>query len=144
CSYLWDVPISYRTLDANNWKDSNTWLLRNQKNIQIPRGQGVDWIKVNNDYMGYYAVNYDEDVWNIFASMMQNDAQRSKFTPSDRANLIADAFKLAAAAQLNYSIPFEFAKSLRKETHAVPWEIGYYALENIRLLLASSPTSSAL
>ena len=63
---------------------------------------------------------------------------------ADRANLIADSFKLASAGQLPYSIPLQLSLSLNLETHAVPWDVAYGGLDKIRSLLKEGKSEAAL
>ncbi len=45
-----------------------------------------------------------------------------EFNPVDRANLLDDAFNLAHASHIDYSIALNLAKYLPKEIHYIPWK----------------------
>ena len=44
------------------------------------------------------------------------------FTPSDRSNLINDAFNLARAGLLNYDVALDMTSYLDKEDVYLPWK----------------------
>lgn len=90
----------------------------------------VTWLKVNKDQVGYYRVNYPVEMWEgLSSSLMQSPGL---FSAADRAHLISDAFALADAGQLNYSIALNLTKYLSKEMEYVPWSVAISRLINIR------------
>ena len=86
---------------------------------------------------GYYRVNYPEENWIAFGDLMFNWAMQSKTNPSsepplptaDRVNLLNDAFSLASAHRLSYSIALNLTKYLVSERELAPWET---ALDELR------------
>jgi glutamyl aminopeptidase len=54
---------------------------------------------------------------------------------ADRANLVYDAFRLALAGKLSYSVALDLTKSLRHENHSVPWQLASTELKQIGSLL---------
>ena len=52
----------------------------------------VTWIKANANQSGYYRVNYDSATWNTLVRVL--NTKPATFSPSDRAQLIDDAFTL--------------------------------------------------
>ncbi|KAI8123265.1 Glutamyl aminopeptidase [Lucilia cuprina] len=93
----------------------------------------VDWIKFNKDQVGYYRVNYPTDMWqSLTKALFEN---RGVFSVSDRAHLINDAFVLADAGQVDYSIALELSKYLEKELDYVPWNVAASRLSAIKNLL---------
>lgn len=62
-------------------------------------------------------------------------------TPTDihvlnRAQLIDDAFALARAGYLDYSVPLNMSKYLKKEKSIIPW---YTAMNNFNYLIQRMP-----
>lgn len=94
-------------------------------------------MKFNYDQIGYYRVNYEEDMWKALNAALESDV--SSMSVLDRAHLLHDAFSLAAAQQLPYSTALEMTKYLKKETSFVPWDVASSKLKGIRNLLYSNP-----
>jgi hypothetical protein len=46
--------------------------------VVIPGSIEVDWIKLNNDFKGYYIVNYDKHLWEQIVQYLSNPDNRSK------------------------------------------------------------------
>lgn len=64
-------------------------------------------------------------------------------TPTDihvlnRAQLIDDAFTLARAGHLNYSVPLHISKYLKKENNTIPW---YTAMNRFNYLIERMPST---
>jgi hypothetical protein len=57
----------------------------------------------------------------------------------DRAGLIADAFALSRASQLNLTVALEIFKYLKSENHYVPWTAALNGLLYIGDMLSFSP-----
>lgn len=93
----------------------------------------VSWIKFNKNQVGYYRVNYPEDMWQEIISALVNN--RGVFSTADRAHLISDVFALADASQLNYSIALDLSAYLSKELDYVPWKVGISCLNSVKNLL---------
>ena len=83
--------------------------------------------------MGYYRVNYPTDMWQALISDLNSN--RGVFSIADRANLISDAFALADASQLEYSVALDLSTYLSKELDYVPWQVGRSHLNAIKNLL---------
>lgn len=80
----------------------------------------VDYIKCNINQTGFYRVNYPKEMWSsIIKTLMSN---HSKFSPTDRASLIDDAFSLCDAGELDASVPLELSLYLVNERDHAPWE----------------------
>ena len=52
----------------------------------------VTWIKANINQSGFYRVNYDAAMWRMLTQLMTT--KHTTFSPTDRAQLIDDAFTL--------------------------------------------------
>jgi len=81
-------------------------------------------------------VNYEVDNWMALIKQLNE-------TPTDihvlsRAQLIDDAFNLARAGQLDYSVALHLSKYLKYENNTTPW---YSAMNGFSYLLERMPRS---
>lgn len=86
----------------------------------ISNFRDTDWVLFNVQQIGFYRVNYDETNWKMLIDHLRSKEFIS--IPSvNRAALLDDAFNLARAGYIDYSIPFALSKYLKKETDYEPW-----------------------
>lgn len=118
-NYIWQIPLK--------WIDSVghsglLWLKEKQATLSLTQDSrnGSDWIKFNANGSSYVRVNYMESHWKHLAEVLQKNPKA--MSTSDRSNLLDDAFSLAKAGHINYSIPLELIKYMEKETEFVPWK----------------------
>ena len=65
--------------------------------------------------------------WSVFCAQVLSAA--------DRSSLLDDAFSLAAAGSLSYTVPLKLASYLSKESHYIPWKtVQSHLIEMERLL----------
>lgn len=50
--------------------------------VCIKTDSDVAWIKVNNDFKGYFYVNYDKKTWRTFISILKDPVKRRKVKKS--------------------------------------------------------------
>lgn len=74
---------------------------------------------MNKQFAGYFRTNYDEENWKLIASYLDSD-NFDKIPPLTRAGLLNDAFILARAGRLKYSVALELTKYLHRETDYIP------------------------
>ncbi|XP_076317960.1 uncharacterized protein LOC143229476 isoform X3 [Tachypleus tridentatus] len=141
-SYIWEIPFSYRTNEGGNIE--TYWLCSSQpEKIVLDLSKPEDtWVKFNVNNTGYYVVNYDVNQWQRFIQLLENNHE--EIGPSDRANLINDAFLLARAGYLNYETALDLSLYLKNERHLVPWSIAQTALTYITNILEDTKVSKAL
>lgn len=65
-----------------------------------------------------------------------------RLSVSDRTHLLDDAFSLASAGELEYSIAMDITSYLLEESHAIPWAVANAKLTTIDTLLSSTHISS--
>lgn len=63
---------------------------------------------------------------------------------TNRAQLLGDAFSLAKAGGLNYTIAFKLASSLVRETEYEPWYVAAKSFKYISKLLEAEQKTEAL
>ncbi|XP_063704235.1 glutamyl aminopeptidase-like [Culicoides brevitarsis] len=129
--YKWDVPVTYFTDTDKNV--TRTWLKRDQKSITIKVAPETAWLKLNKDQIGYYRVNYDEEMWEKLTNALVKDL--NVMSTVDRAHLLNDAFSLADATQLPFSVPLNLTQFLANERSFVPWKVAATRLKSIKSLL---------
>jgi len=136
-NYKWDIPVTYRT-DAT--PRELTWLNRSQDQVTIALPTNSTWVKFNVDQYGYYRVNYDISMWQQLAQVLKENHE--VLSAPDRSSLIDDAFSLAAAEQLPYTVALDLASYLEKETHFIPWRSAvrhFFRLDDLLMTTKAYP-----
>lgn len=100
----------------------------------------MKWIKFNKDQIGYYRVNYPLAEWKTLSDVLLKNL--SVFSISDRAHLLNDAFSLAEATQLDYSVALDLTRYLDNELEFIPWSVAYSKLAGIRNLMSNTDNYS--
>lgn len=134
--YRWSVPITY-ILDTFGTEEARSVILiHSAEEVGVTVAADVKWIKLNVHQVGYYRVNYEESIWNqIIQDLITNP---SNFDIADRAHLLNDAFALADASQLSYTVPLEMSAYLAQEQDFVPWYVAATKLEALKKSLMFS------
>ncbi|GBM61794.1 Glutamyl aminopeptidase, partial [Araneus ventricosus] len=127
-SYVWQIPLTYHTSES---QEVSTMFLNSSAkvNISVPSAK---WIKFNTNFTGYYLVNYDKKSWEIFTDELRNN--HTVFSPSDRLNLLYEAFTLASAGYLEYAVPLNLSRYLKKEKYHAVWNTALSELKRIKWL----------
>ncbi|NWR72530.1 AMPE aminopeptidase, partial [Centropus unirufus] len=113
--YKWNIPVKWRLGNSTNYDFYNT---------SDPEGIIIELppnslANVNPDHIGFYRVNYDSQNWaNINRLLVSN---HQDFSAADRAGILDDAFSLARAGLLDYSVPLNLTKYLTNERDYLPW-----------------------
>lgn len=147
-SYKWEIPISFITSEETSHIETH-WFRRTEDVVTIKLQEGVSWVKLNNQNMGYYLVNYEDSMWKELHNVLTSNHKvtipcdiqfvcliKKYWTmyvkvsyifqilhASDRGSLIYNAFRLAEANQLSYDIALLMIDYLNRETHYFPWSI---------------------
>ena len=128
--YKWNVPITY-FLDSSETNEVNSIIFEyDQDAVGVALPANFKWLKLNVHQLGYYRVNYDSDIWEQLIQQLVDEPTR--FDIADRANLLEDAFALADASQLSYSVPLEMTAYLAQELDFVPWYVATSKLLSLR------------
>ena len=91
---------------------------------------------VNVQQTGFYRVNYDDNNWSLIASRLATDP--ASVHRVNRAQLLDDAFNLARAGQLDYTIPLSLTEYLAHEDDYIPWSTTFRALGYINSMIYRS------
>ncbi|XP_049946237.1 aminopeptidase N-like [Schistocerca serialis cubense] len=128
----WDVPLTFTTGQEGDFSSTATrqWLPADAGEAQLSvTVASDDWLLVNIQEVGFYRVNYDTDNWALLAAQLQTD--HSAIGVVNRAQILDDAFQLARAGLLDYSVALDNTAYLFAEQEYVPW---YSALTAISYL----------
>ncbi|XP_077297060.1 aminopeptidase N-like isoform X2 [Arctopsyche grandis] len=139
---LWHIPISFAVgnTKADSWNTTpNAWLEKTPRTIVLlPDGSNSTWIYFNIKAIGYYRVNYDYKNWKLLEYGLYDAPD--EFPPVTRGQLLDDAFSLAQAGQLNYTVALDLTKyMIDTEKKLIPW---YATLTNLQLLYMGLQRSS--
>ncbi|XP_073818649.1 aminopeptidase A-like [Musca autumnalis] len=133
-NYKWTIPLTY--IYDNDATVKREWFGHDQASVTVEVPSETRWLKFNSHQIGYYRVNYEEDMWNeIIADLV---ATPSKFAIADRAHLLNDIFSLADASQIPYNIALDMTTYLEKESDFVPWYVAATKLQALQINLMHS------
>lgn len=96
-----------------------------------------------NKCLGYYRVNYDNELWHRIIFALKSD-DMYKIPVSSRAQLVDDAFALAKAGELEYGMVFYLANYLVQETEFEPWYAAAKSLKHLLRILDIHNENNAL
>lgn len=154
--HKWYIPLTY-TRKSDNGSISTLWLKKETSlkvvNFTIPKND--NWILFNVDQAGifkcpkyeplincfflkgFYRVNYDKQNWRLLQQQLMKNHEA--ISPSNRGQLLNDAFELAFAGLLDYHIPFQLTKYLKlKERNYIPWNSVYNSLRSLEIIIGST------
>ncbi|XP_071569022.1 aminopeptidase N [Temnothorax nylanderi] len=137
----WWIPLTFVTEKSNSTFDRTTttvWLKPQDKSTIIGSVEPNSWVIFNNQQVGYYRVNYDEDNWKMLIRYLKSNNFKNIHV-INRAALLDDSFNLARAGYVNYSVPFDLARYLRRETEYEPWVAAVNNFNFLNHILACSP-----
>ncbi|KAI8422426.1 hypothetical protein MSG28_006266 [Choristoneura fumiferana] len=115
-SYRWFVPITFKTNKGVHEKV--LWFDDTTDSVTITE-KDVKWLKLNNDQVGYYRVNYPLEMWQSLIEQLK--LKSDQLTISDRAHLLNDVFALAEAGVVPYELALNLTTYLPVEEDYVPW-----------------------
>lgn len=136
----WWIPLNFATKSINDFSNTGPsyWLSPDETLVLLGTVSPNDWIIFNIQQTGYYRVNYDERNWEMLTDYLKSENYR-KIHKANRAALLDDAFNLARAGYLNYSIPFDLSNYLIRETDYEPWVAAVNSFKFLNKMLSSLP-----
>lgn len=117
-NYKWFVPITFKTDTAT--KNEVTWLADTAQDVTLKINADDKWLKINNNQVGYYRVNYDETTWQALIEALKSKS--NQLSGADRSQLLDDVFALAEARAVPYSIALDLTTYLLVENELTPWQ----------------------
>ncbi|XP_042727279.1 glutamyl aminopeptidase [Lagopus leucura] len=127
--YKWNIPVKWGLGNSTNYTFYN---VSDSAGITITSPDSA-FLNINPDHIGFYRVNYDSQNWNELTNLLVSNHET--FSVADRAGILDDAFSLARAGLVNYSVPLELTKYLVNETDYLPWHRAISAVTYIADML---------
>lgn len=138
----WWIPLTFVTEESNStFFDRTTtaaWLKPQTKSTIIGSVEPNSWVIFNVQQVGYYRVNYDKNNWKMVIHHLKLKNFK-KIHVINRAALLDDAFNLARAGYVDYSVPFDLARYLTREIEYEPWVAAVNNFNFLNHILACSP-----
>lgn len=137
----WWIPLTFVIEESNSTFDRTivaAWLKPQTKNTIIGSVKSNSWVIFNIQQVGYYRVNYDRNNWKMLIQYLKLKNLK-KIHVINRAALLDDAFNLARAGYVDYSISFDLARYLTRETEYEPWVAAVNNFNFLNRILACSP-----
>uniref|UniRef100_A0A182K6I8 Aminopeptidase N n=1 Tax=Anopheles christyi TaxID=43041 RepID=A0A182K6I8_9DIPT len=125
-AHVYHIPYDFTGGNAPNFEPAGyAWLSSKADKIStgVPNDQ---WIIFNRQQNGYYRVNYDAHNWDLLIEALHSDP--SQIHHRNRAQLVNDAYNLARADRIDFTVPLRLMGYLRKETQYAPWTAAGSAL----------------
>ncbi|XP_053690821.1 aminopeptidase N-like [Sabethes cyaneus] len=120
--HVWYIPYNFaHEGNASFELNSFDWLTTRAARLTIDV-EPEQWLLFNRQQFGFYRVNYDTRNWRLLTDALI--ASSASFHPQNRAQLIDDAFYLARANQLDFSVVLEMMFALRNDHEYLPWAAG--------------------
>ncbi|XP_039751351.1 glutamyl aminopeptidase isoform X2 [Pararge aegeria] len=138
--YRWYIPITYKTNKGP--KNGVTWFPNNQESVTLTLGEGEKWLKINNNQVGYYRVDYTADMWQNLIQELKSRSEQ--LTISDRAHLLNDIFALAESEIVPYAVALDLSTYLNVESDFVPWEAATSVFSTLSERLTNTPAHGYL
>lgn len=135
----WWVPVSYTSPEEEEpWEDTlpTLWLPpSNQTSTIILEGVDVQApLLLNVKQTAFYRVNYDLDNWELISSCLRSD--HTAIHRMNRAQLLDDAFNLAKAGLLDYSMALDLTFYLSQESDYLPWSAALSGLSYLAKMVS--------
>ncbi|XP_054003457.1 aminopeptidase N-like [Hylaeus anthracinus] len=138
----WWIPLNFVTkssLADFSHTAAKEWLRPEDKMLVINISlSSEDWVIFNVQQIGYYRVNYDERNWRMLIDYLRS-GDFIKIHKGNRAALLDDAFNLARAGYVDYSIPFNLSSYLVQEFDYEPWVSAVNNFKFLNKMLSSVP-----
>lgn len=129
-NYKWIIPFKYA--ESVDLKKGKVSILSLESTIVA---SSAEWLLGNYNHKGFYRVNYDAQGWeHIIRNMISN---HKIFSIPDRAGVLDNAFALARADIIPYSIPLRLSKYLKREESEIIWKIFMDNMQFLNTLLSS-------
>ncbi|XP_055602736.1 aminopeptidase N-like [Uranotaenia lowii] len=139
--HVWYIPYNVANQrDEDFTLNEFQWLTTKAARIQLDVDED-QWVIFNRQQVGFYRVNYDPQNWELIIKALIANPQ--SIHPFNRAQLIDDAFNLAKADLLDFSIVLRLITSLKHDIDYIPWAAANNVLNYVhKKLLGTAHQSS--
>ncbi|XP_017290340.1 glutamyl aminopeptidase [Kryptolebias marmoratus] len=133
--YKWTIPVKWHSVKSG--KNTTTMFDKETAELVVSDYSAVEdgLLKVNDDHMGFYRVNYDDDMWTAISQQLQTN--HLEFDAADRTSYIDDVFALARADLVNYGNAFNLTMYLRNESDYIVWNRVASSIAYVRDMLSN-------
>ncbi|XP_030046715.1 glutamyl aminopeptidase isoform X2 [Microcaecilia unicolor] len=118
-NYVWNIPVKWYT-SVNKTENAVFYNKSETAGIQLTDTNVDGILKINPAHIGFFRVNYEQSTWKDLADFLFQS--HMSFSEADRAGFFDDAFALASADIVNYSVALNLTKYLMKEKDYLPWQ----------------------
>lgn len=142
----WDIPLTYTISHSPNFETFETiWFPANASSITIENilHGGSGWVVFNVGEIGYYRVNYDDELWSQIQSALYSD-NFGDIATINRAQIVDDVFNLARAGLVSYTRALNIVAYLEYETEYYPWYSALTALTFLNRRIGKDETLAPL
>ncbi|XP_054081884.1 aminopeptidase N isoform X2 [Zeugodacus cucurbitae] len=130
---FWWIPIVL--VEQNRLDFLNTtpyiWLEKTREKTLTEMPNRNFFIIMNPEEIGPFIVNYDEHNWNMISKFLQIKSNLETIPALTRAKLINDAWNLAYAGDLAFSIALDVTLFLKSERNPVVWNPLFTLIDEI-------------
>ncbi|CAN9502525.1 unnamed protein product [Ophioblennius macclurei] len=134
--YKWTIPIKWQSLSNIT---GSVMFDKAENEIIVPGYSSTDsLLKINNDHIGFYRVNHEDQMWNRISQQLQTN--HLIIDAADRTSFIDDVFALSRANIIDYSNAFNITKYLTNEADYIVWNRLASSISYVRDMLSSNPT----
>lgn len=117
--HVWYIPYNFADEKHQDFAlDSFDWLTKKADEFEVDT-EPDRWMIFNRQQFGLYRVNYDSRNWELLIQAMTQNP--NSIHHINRAQLIDDAFNLARADLLDFSIVLRMLTGLAHEQDYLPW-----------------------
>lgn len=138
-SYRWFIPLNFI---KSNDKSASKFHVFKPSDVNFTIKTDVDdWIIFNDNQIGYYRVNYDQELWKRIRDALYKE-NYDGINEINRGQLINDVLNFARSEMmdLDYKIALDIFGYLENETGYIPWTA---ALKHIRFFLLNKMSSNS-
>ncbi|XP_062564986.1 uncharacterized protein LOC134227480 [Armigeres subalbatus] len=118
-NHIWYIPYNFADEKEQNFAlDSFNWLTKKASVIEVDT-EPEQWLIFNRQQFGFYRVNYDPRNWEMIIQAMTQNPNSIHYI--NRAQLIDDAFSLARAELLDFTIVLRLVTTIANDRAYLPW-----------------------
>ncbi|XP_030213006.1 glutamyl aminopeptidase [Gadus morhua] len=132
--YKWTFPVKAKVLSSD--VNITSMFNKTSSSLVISNSPSGELIKVNNNYVGFYRVNHDKDMWMEIS--LQFKTNHLVFDAADRTGYVDDVFALARAGLVDYGTAFNLTKYLRSEEDYIVWDRLASSIAYVRDMLSDT------
>ena len=124
---LWTVPVTYAT-NADEFHQKLIHQTFSEKSFNITRKSEDDkYFVLNNQQIGYYRVNYDEEMWMKIAKALKSEGFGGIHV-LNRAQIVDDLYNLAKDDYVSYPVALNILEYIKEESAYEPWLAAFNGL----------------